>query len=349
MRHPRKGPTDGPEWSIGPQGCLHWDINPGLVPHRRCMRKLISIFSPAYNEEGNIRRCYEAVRDVMAALADRYDYEHLFADNCSEDGTLALLRQIAVEDPHVRVLAYSRNFGSEKSGMTLLRHTRGDAVICVVSDLQDPPEVIPQFIEAWEKGFDVVWGVYINEGDGPVMRICRELYYKVLDRLSEERIPQNHSGFGLFTRRVIDEVIAIDDHAPYIRGMIACVGFDSTEVIYRRKGREKGSSHQRFRFLLGFGMNAIVSHSLVPLRMATFFGGALAVVAILMAFAYAIIKICNWNFQAPGATTTVVLVLFFSGVQLFFLGMIGEYIGAIHKQVRRKPYVIIKEKINFDE
>lgn len=312
------------------------------------MRKLVTIFSPAYNEERNVERCYREVAQVMSTLSERFDYEHIFADNCSEDRTLEILKKIASRDERVKVLSYSRNFGSEKSGFTMLRFARGDAAICVVSDLQDPPALIPTFLDRWEQGFPIVYGIYENHGDGWVTKRLRRLFYSLMERLSEERIPPNFSGFGLFDRKVIDEVVRLEDHAPFIRGMIASVGFPHSEVPYRRQGRELGQSKQGWRFLLGFGMNAIISHSLVPLRLATFMGMLLSGIAVLLSIAYLITKLVNWSFQAPGATTTIVLLLFFSGIQLLFLGVLGEYIGAIHAQVRRKPFVVIKEKINFD-
>jgi glycosyltransferase involved in cell wall biosynthesis len=312
-------------------------------------KPLISIVSPAYNESDNIRRCHEEVARVMAPLLGQYDYEHLFGDNCSTDDTLAILKEIASKDRRVKVLSYSRNFGAEKSGMTLLRHARGNVIVSLASDLQDPVDMIPVFITRWREGYDVVWGVYENASDTWLMKKARQSFYHLIDHLSEEKTPKNHAGFGLFSRRVIQEVVMLDEQNPYTRGMIASVGFPSIEEPYRKIGRSLGTSKHRLGFLMEFGMNAIISHSLVPLRIATFLGVALAGMAILMAFLYAWIKIFNWNFQAPGATTTIVIVLFFSGVQLFFLGILGEYIGAIHAQVRRKPFVIIREKVNFDE
>ena len=312
-------------------------------------KPLISIISPAYNEARNIRRCHEEVARIMTPLLERCDYEHLFGDNCSTDETLSILKEIAAGDHHVKVLSYARNFGAEKSGMTLLRHASGDAMVSLASDLQDPVDLIPTFIQRWQEGYDVVWGVYENASDTWLMKRARQSFYNLIDHLSEESTPKNHAGFGLFSRRVIQEVVLLDEQNPYTRGMIASVGFPAVEVPYRKVGRTKGRSSHRLGFLLGFGMNAIISHSLVPLRIATFLGGTLAGFAILMAFLYAWVKLFNWNFQAPGATTTIVVVLFFSGVQLFFMGILGEYIGAIHAQVRRKPFVVIRERINFDE
>jgi glycosyltransferase involved in cell wall biosynthesis len=310
-------------------------------------KKLISIISPAYNEEGNVRRCYEDVRAVMAPLSDRYDYEHLFGDNCSTDRTLEILRAIASEDPHVKVLTYTRNWGVEKNSLTLLQHTSGDAVIPVLSDLQDPPAKIPRFIELWEQGAEVVFGVYVNHSDGLFLRLVRRMYYRTVRALSGEELVNDHSGFGLFDRRVVNELLKVDDFNPHIRGVLASIGFKRVLEPYIRSKRTAGISSYNFGRYLDTAINSIVSYSLVPIRLATILGLSLSALSFLFAIAYAIIKILRWNFQAPGATTVVVLILFFAGIQLLFLGIIGEYVAAIHGQVRRKPFVVVREKINF--
>ncbi len=311
-------------------------------------KKCISIISPAFNEEGNVRRCYEEVKAVMAQLSDRYDYEHIFGDNCSTDQTLAFLREIAAEDPRVKVLTYTRNWGAEKNSMTLLRHAVGDAVIPVLSDLQDPPEKLPRFIELWEQGAEVVFGVYTNRADGLLLKSIRHLYYRVVRMLSGEEMVNDHSGFGLYARRVVDEILKVDDFNPHIRGVIASLGFQRACEPYERRKRIAGITSYNFGRYLDTAINSIVSYSLVPIRLATILGLFLSGVSFLLAIAYALIKLMNWNFQAPGATTVVVLILFFAGIQLLFLGIIGEYVAAIHGQVRRKPFVVIREKINFD-
>lgn len=317
------------------------------LPSGAAQRKLISIVTPVYNEEQSVRRCYEEVRRIASGFADRYDYEHIFGDNHSEDGTLSILREIAASDPHVRVLAYSRNFGAEKSGMTLLRHASGDASVGVMCDLQEPPSLIPRMLELWEKGFQVVYGVYRNPNEGPVMRVLRRAYYALVDGLSPEPLPRGFTGFSLLDRQALDELIRVDDHSPYIRGIIATIGFRQIEMPFERAARLAGSSKHGFRFLFEFGLNGIISHSTVPIRVASYAGAVLAGGSVLAAFAYLILKLLNWNIQAPGATSIIILVLFFSGVQLLFLGTIGEYVGAIHAQVRRRPFVIVEEAINF--
>lgn len=312
-------------------------------------RRLISIITPVFNEEATVERCHDEVRRVMETVADRYDWEHLFSDNHSVDRTLDILKDIAARDPHVRVLAYSRNFGAEKSSLMAMRHAAGDAVVPIVADLQDPPEMILRMIELWEQGNRVVYGVYENEHEGLAMKATRGAYYWLVDRLSPDPLPRNFTGFAFIDRRVLDEVIAVDDFAPYIRGLIATVGFRQVALPFKKQPRKAGKSKHGLAFLFDFGINGVISHSMVPLRLATVVGLFLSCTALLCAFAYAVVKLINWDFQAPGIATVVVLLLFFFGVNFFYFGIIGEYIGAIHAQVRRKPFVIIEERIGFEQ
>lgn len=306
------------------------------------------MITPVYNEEATVRRCHAEVRRVMEGLSARYDWEHVFADNHSEDATLEILRELAREDPHVRVLAYSRNFGAEKSSFTALRHTRGDAAVGITADLQEPPSLIPELVTHWEQGSKVVYGTYKNPNEAALMRGARWLYYRIAAKLSPDPLLHDFTGFALIDRRVIDEVLRVDDFAPYMRGLIATVGFKQIGVPYERQERKAGRSKHGLAFLFDFGINGIISHSMVPIRLATIAGLTLSASALLLAVAYVITKLLVWNFQAPGATTIVVLSLFFFGIQFLFFGILGEYVGAIHAQVRRKPFVIVEERINFD-
>lgn len=325
-------------------------LNPNVsiaTPRSERDVKIISIVTPVFNEEETVRRCHEEVARVMKALAPKYDYEHLFADNCSTDRTLSILREIASTDPRVKVVAWSRNFGAERSGFAAMNFTIGDAVIGIPADLQEPPDQIPKFIAKWEEGYDVVYGTYSNPYEGFLKRALRKLYYRVVDRISSDPLPHDFSGFALSDRVVVDEVLKLGDVEPYIRGMVATVGFRQVGMPYERQPRRAGRSKHGLAFLLSFATNGIITHSMWPIRMATLSGTILALVAILLAFVYALIKIFNWNIQAPGATSIIVLVLFFFGIQLLFFGILGEYIGAIHAQVRRnRPFVILKERIN---
>lgn len=309
----------------------------------------ISILTAVYNEEDTVRRCYEEVKRVFEGMGGQHTYEHLFGDNRSTDRTLSILREIATEDPNVKVLAYSRNFGAEKSAFTLLRYASGDAIIGIAADLQEPPELFPMMLDLWSQGNELVLGLCRNTSDTWIMQRIKRAYYRLAARLSNEELERNFSNYSLLDRQVADEMLKVDDFSPYIRGLISTVGFTKAYFTYERRPRVGGESKHRFSFLLDFGLNAVISYSILPIRLATILGIALSCLSLLLAFAYAMLKIFKWNFQAPGATTTIVLILFFSGIQLFFLGMLGEYIGAIHSQVRRKPFVIVREKINFGD
>jgi len=317
------------------------------APSVRARVRTITVVTPVFNEESTVRRCHAEVRRVCAALGPGFDYEHIFADNCSTDGTLAILRELAAADPRVRVIVNSRNFGAEKSGMNAMRHASGDAVIGIPADLQEPPDVIPAFVRKWEEGYEVVYGTYLNPHEHWLGRRLRSFYYGLVDSLSPEPLPRDFSGFALVDRVVVDEVCKIDDFAPYIRGFIATAGFRQVGIPYERRARRAGRSKHGALFLLGFGANGIIAHSLVPIRLATLCGFVLSLTSVLMAVGYIVVKLLNWDFQAPGATTTIAFVLFFSGIQLMFLGILGEYVGAIHSQVRRRPFVIMRERINF--
>jgi len=311
-------------------------------------RRTISVVTSAYNEEAGIRRCYEEVKAVLETLSDTYDYEHVIADNCSTDKTLAILKEIAAADKRVKVLANSRNFGADKSAFNAISYTTGDAVVGISADLQEPPAVIPAMVRLWEDGNEVVYGVYRNPHEAIAMRLLRRFYYWLVDKLSNEPLPRDFMGFALMDRRVVNEVISVEDFAPYIRGIIATVGFRQVALSYERAPRLHGESKHGLTFLLDFGINGMISHSLVPIRAATITGFALFLLSILVTLAVIALKFVAPGLQAPGATTVVTLVTFFSGVQLLFFGLLGEYIGAIHSQVRRKPFVIVRETFNFD-
>lgn len=228
-------------------------------------KKLITVFTPVYNEQETVETCCAEVRKVMQSLAERYDYEHIFGDNRSRDRTLAVLEKLATEDPHVKVVAYSRNFGFERSSATLLRHASGDAVVGITADLQEPPSLIPEMVRLWEQGNEVVYGVYRNPNERVVMRLVRRLYYWLIDKLSPERLPHGFTGFSLLDRRVLDEVNAVDDQAPFLRGIIATVGFRQVAVPFERAQRRAGRSKNGLGVLFDFGINGIISYSIVPI------------------------------------------------------------------------------------
>jgi len=311
-------------------------------------KKKISVITTAYNEEGGIRACIEEVRRVMTTIADQYDYEHIVADNCSKDKTLDILRELAAADPRIKVIANSRNFGAEKSAFNALKFATGDAAVGITADMQEPPTLIPKMAELWEAGNEVVYGIYKNPHEGVTTRSIRKLYYWLVDKLSSETLPRDFTGFSLLDRRVVDEVLAVDDYAPYTRGLIATVGFKQTSFLYERGVRKTGESKHGLSFLFDFGLNGLISHSNVPIRAATFLGLFLFVLSVLAIIVVIALRFLKPGLQAPGITTVVTVIVFFSGIQLLLMGLLGEYVGAIHSQTRRKPFVIVKEAVNVD-
>lgn len=311
-------------------------------------RKKISIITPAYNEEDGIAACYEEVKRVMSELSDRYDYEHIVADNSSRDRTVEILRKLAENDPHLKVIVNARNFGAERSSFNALKYVTGDAVIGISADLQEPPALLLQMVDLWEQGNEVVYGVYKNRHEFFVMRMIRRFYYWLVKRLSNDPLLRDFTGFALLDRCVIDEIAAVEDFSPYIRGLISTVGFRQVPFYYDRAPRKTGESKHGLAFLFDFGINGIISHSMVPIRAATIAGIALFALSVAGLIFVLILRFARPGLQAPGITTVVMLAMFFFGVQLVFFGLMGEYIGAIHSQVRRKPFVVVRETLNMD-
>jgi glycosyltransferase involved in cell wall biosynthesis len=312
------------------------------------MKKLISICTSCHNEEDNLDELCRRIRDVFATLP-RYRYEIVILDNGSTDGTAAALRRIAAADPHVRVILNARNFGVSRSGFHALLQTSGDAAITVVSDLQDPPELIPQLIEKWEAGYKIAIGVKNESEESPLFFAVRRFYYYLIGRLSDAPLVKNYTGFGLYDRRVVEILREMDDPYPYFRGLVCDIGFERAEIPFVQPKRKRGFSKHNFYNLYDIAMLGITNHSKVPLRLATFSGFCLAGFSLFVAMAYLAYKLLYWNEFQLGLAPLVIGLFFFSAVQLLFIGILGEYIGAIHTQVLHRPLVIEKERINFDE
>ena len=295
--------------------------------------------------------CHEAVREVFCNQLPGYAYEHIFCDNASTDGTLALLREIAKHDPNVRVIGNARNFGVFRSMFNGLMAATGDAVIPFVpADLQDPPELIPALVEQWAAGFEVVYGVRANRLESAALSLVRRTYYRLVNRLASIDIPLNVGEFSLIDRRVVEALRQFDDYYPYLRGMIASCGFRSTRVEYTWRARARGLSKANSYAMLDQGLNGLVSFTNVPMRLCMLAGVVLAALAIAYAFIVLIISVVWFRQLAPpGIQTLIVALFFFSGVQLFVLGFLGEYISAIHSQVRKRPLVIERERVNFPD
>jgi len=302
------------------------------------MARLISVVASCYNEADNVGELYERVRAVFERVG-RYDFELILADNGSVDATAERLRELAARDRRVKVILNSRNFGHIRSPIHAAMQARGDAVVCMASDLQDPPEMIETFLSGWEQGYLKVVGVKPVAQSFSLLYPLRKLYYRILNRISEQPVIENYTGFGLYDRRIIEEIRKLDDPYPYFRGLISEVGFDTMTVSFAQPRRLRGVTSSNFLILYDIAMLGITNHSKLPLRVATIAGFVLSALTLLV----------RWDeFPVGQAPLVIGLFLFFS-VQLFFIGLLGEYVLAIHRHVLHRPLVVEKERINFDD
>ncbi len=311
------------------------------------MPKTLTVLTPCYNEEANVLELYLRVRAAIAA-AGNYHYEHIFIDNASTDNTLNELKSIAARDRNVKVIRNTRNFGHIRSPMHAFYQARGDAVIGIVADLQDPPEMIVDLIHKWEEGYPVVICIKKASDENGLMFWIRKQYYKLVRRLSGVETYENYTGFGLYDREVVDVIKKFDDPYPYFRGMIAEAGFRHFDIPYHQPARKRGITKNNFYSLYDMAMLGITNLSKVPLRLVTFSGFVGALVSILVSLAYLIYKLVFWNNFSVGIAPLVIGVFFFMSVQMLFMGIIGEYIGTIHTLVQKRPLVVEQERINFE-
>ncbi|MEI6694882.1 MAG: glycosyltransferase family 2 protein [Bacteroidota bacterium] len=311
------------------------------------MKKKISIFTACFNEEENVEILCNEIKNIFEHLP-QYDYEHLFIDNNSQDKTVEILKRLAGQDKHIKIIVNARNFGHIRSPFHGMLQTTGDCLISVVADLQDPPELIPVFLKKWEEGFKIVTAVKKKSRENPFMFMLRKMYYHILAKFSEGEQIKNFTGFGLYDSSFIEIIRKIDDPYPYFRGLISDVGFQTTSVEYTQPKRLHGKTKNNLYTLYDMGMLGFVNHSKLPLRLASFIGFTVAILSLFVAIAYFIYKLIYWDDFKVGTAPLVIGLFFFSSIQLFFIGIIGEYVGAIHTQVRKRPLVIEKERINFE-
>lgn len=310
-------------------------------------KRLLSIITPCFDEEGNVAAVYEQVKQALAKLPD-YDYEHIFIDNASTDSTQSILRSLAASDPRVKVIINMRNFGQSRSPYHAFLQARGEAVIGLASDLQDPPELIPQFVEQWEAGYQVVLGQKTESEESRILYFLRTAYYKFARKIADVELLEHVTGFGLYDRVVIEQLRGLNDPYPYVRGLIAEFGYPIARVPYLQPNRKSGVTKNNFYTLYDLAMLGFTSHSKVPLRIATMLGFLTASLSMLVGLIYLVYKLLFWNEISVGIAPLVVGLFFFSSVQLVFLGIVGEYVGATYTQVLNRPLVVERERINFD-
>jgi glycosyltransferase involved in cell wall biosynthesis len=310
--------------------------------------KKISIVTACYNEEENVELLIKTVKDIMSQIS-QYEYEHIFIDNASEDNTVSILKKLAKEDKHIKVIVNSRNFGHIRSPFHALMQAKGDAVISLVADFQDPPKLILDFIKQWEAGSQIVLGIKKSSHENSWMFKIRNMYYNLLDKLSEIKVYKNYTGFGLYDKKVINALRAMDDPYPFFRGMIAEVGYTVTQIPYNQPIRLRGVTKNNFYTLYDIGILGIINNSKVPLRIATFLSIIIGFISFLVGLGYLIIKLIYWDEMSLGIAPIVIGASFAFAIVLFFIGILGEYIGMIYTQVLNRPHVFEKERINFEK
>jgi glycosyltransferase involved in cell wall biosynthesis len=308
-------------------------------------KTLISISIPVYDEEGNIQRLYSRLCQLADSISEQYELEFVFTDNRSTDNTWQLIKSIAETDNRVRAFRFSRNFGFQKSILTNYLNTRGAAVMQLDADLQDPPELLVQFLEKWEQGYKVVYGVRKVRPEPWLMRQFRRLGYWVIDSLAGYHVPKNVGDFRLIDRDVIKAIAKLNDQAPYLRGTIASLGFSQIGIDYDRKARQEGKSKFSLQSLLGLGLDGVLTTSTVPLRLATYIGTGIIVMTFLGTLYYVVLKIMNPSLPI-GVASTSVLILFSLGLNSLFLGLIGEYVIRMHNNIRGGDIAVIDDAID---
>jgi len=309
------------------------------------MTKLISIVTPCYNEGENIEELYKRIVAVMKRLP--YEYEHICIDNASTDDTVPKLKALAASDPRLKIIVNARNFGHIRSPYHALLQTHSDATVLIASDLQDPPEMIEEFVRKWDEGYKTVLAVKPESHESPLMFLVRRSYYRLVSRISEVPLVQNATGAGLFDRAVIDVLRQLDDPYPYFRGVLCEVGFRIATVPFKQPRRKRGITKNNFYTLYDMAMLGITNHSKLPLRLMTMGGFALSILSLLTALGFLLAKLLFWDSFSLGIAPILIGIFFFGAVQTFCIGLLGEYIGSIHTKVRNMPLVIELERVNF--
>lgn len=311
-------------------------------------KKTISIMVPTYNEEENVFLMYEALKNIFQKELKKYDYEILFIDNKSLDKTRTLIREICAKDKNVKAIFNAQNFGQFNSPYYGLISTTGDCTISVAADFQDPVEMIPKFVKEWEKGYKIVIGIKNKSEESKIVYALRSLYYKMIKKFSEVEQIEHFTGFGLYDKDFIEVLKNLDDPDPYLRGIVAELGFERKEIPFTQPKRQRGKSSNNWYRLYDAAMLGITSYTKIGLRLATIVGFIISFLSILVALIYLVLKFCNWNSFQAGIAPILIGVFLLGGMQIFFIGFLGEYILNINQRIMHRPLVVVEEKLNFE-
>ncbi len=312
------------------------------------MKKKISILIPCYNEEENVVPMSEAIVNLFETELTAYDYELVFIDNDSHDKTRDLLREICSKNSNVKAIFNAKNFGQFNSPYYGILQTTGDCTISMVCDFQDPIELIPQYIQEWENGYKIVIGIKTTSKENKIMYLLRSIYYKMIKKFSDVEQIEHFTGSGLYDKSFVDVLRELKDPKPFMRGIVAELGFKRKEIPYEQPKRRAGKTHNNFYTLYDAAMLSITSYTKIGLRLATFAGCGVGFVSILVAFIYLIMKLCMWNSFQAGMAPILIGMCLLGSIQLFFIGLIGEYIMSINSRVLNRPLVVEEERLNFN-
>lgn len=311
--------------------------------------KKISVLIPCYNEAENVGPISRAVTEILEKELPQYDYELVFIDNDSTDGTRDIIRGLCADNPRIKAILNARNFGQFNSPYYGMLQVTGDCVIEMVADFQDPVEMIPKYIHEWEKGYKIVIGIKTSSKENRLMYWLRSCYYKTIKKLSDVEQIEHFTGSGLYDREFIEVLRNLDDPTPFLRGIVAELGYRRKEIPYEQPRRRAGKTHNNFYRLYDAAMLSVTSYTKAGLRLATIFGSICAVVSMLIAMVYLVMKLIWWDRFPAGMAPMLIGMLFLWSVQLFFIGFLGEYIMSINQRVMKRPLVIEEERINFNE
>ena len=312
-------------------------------------KKKISVLIPCYNEEENVKPICAAVEEVLKKDLSKYDYEIVFIDNNSTDRTREYLYEICHENKKVKAILNAKNFGQFNSPYYGMCQTTGDCTISMCADFQDPVDMLPKLVAEWEKGFKIVSAIKTTSKENPIMRFLRTIYYKMIKKMSEVEQIEHFTGFGLYDKSFIEVLRNLNDPIPFLRGIVAELGFNRKEIPYEQQKRAAGVTHNNFYTLYDAAMLSFTSYTKVGLRLATFFGFFVSGASLIVALVYFIYKLLHWNTFKAGMAPLIIGMFFFNAVTLFFIGLLGEYVLSMNKRLMHRPLVIEEKRLNFDE